>query len=344
VAFLPREGNRPPKLPFSPYCLNVLKAICHSAESGWVTVSDLDRVSDLRAEKGNVLWAEAPVAHLTEEDVALIAEEFGLHPLAVEDAVHTRQRPKFEEYENHLFLVMHQLDELNDQLEATQIACFVGPRYVLLLHAGADRTLQEAKRRWKDDEARVTHAADLVHTLVDVVVDDYQVHADRLENETEEIEEIVLNQPHARIDHQLYSLKQQLARLRRYVTPAGRLLDSVLSPNTEKGLSPETAALFNDVHDHLLRIADEIRNVDDLVQAVLDLSRGEQSRALNEVTKQLSGWAAIFAVATLIAGVYGMNFTLIPWGGQVEGFWFAIVLMGLLAVTLYLFFKKRNWL
>jgi magnesium transporter len=322
----------------------VLKAICHSAESGWVTVSDLDRVSDLRAEKGNVLWAEAPVAHLTEEDVALIAEEFGLHPLAVEDAVHTRQRPKFEEYENHLFLVMHQLDELNDQLEATQIACFVGPRYVLLLHAGADRTLQEAKRRWKDDEARVTHAADLVHTLVDVVVDDYQVHADRLENETEEIEEIVLNQPHARIDHQLYSLKQQLARLRRYVTPAGRLLDSVLSPNTEKGLSPETAALFNDVHDHLLRIADEIRNVDDLVQAVLDLSRGEQSRALNEVTKQLSGWAAIFAVATLIAGVYGMNFTLIPWGGQVEGFWFAIALMGLLAVTLYLFFKKRNWL
>lgn len=322
----------------------MLKAICHSAESGWVTVSDLDRVSDLRAEKGNVLWAEAPVAHLTEEDVALIAEEFGLHPLAVEDAVHTRQRPKFEEYENHLFLVMHQLDELNDQLEATQIACFVGPRYVLLLHAGADRTLQEAKRRWKDDEARVTHAADLVHTLVDVVVDDYQVHADRLENETEEIEEIVLNQPHARIDHQLYSLKQQLARLRRYVTPAGRLLDSVLSPNAEKGLSPETAALFNDVHDHLLRIADEIRNVDDLVQAVLDLSRGEQSRALNEVTKQLSGWAAIFAVATLIAGVYGMNFTLIPWGGQVEGFWFAIALMGLLAVTLYLFFKNRNWL
>jgi magnesium transporter len=322
----------------------VLKAICHSAESGWVTVSDLDRVSDLRAEKGNVLWAEAPVAHLTEKDVALIAEEFGLHPLAVEDAVHTRQRPKFEEYENHLFLVMHQLDELNDQLEATQIACFVGPRYVLLLHAGADRTLQEAKRRWKDAEARVTHAADLVHTLVDVVVDDYQVHADRLENETEEIEEIVLNQPHARIDHQLYSLKQQLARLRRYVTPAGRLLDSVLSPNTEKGLSPETAALFNDVHDHLLRIADEIRNVDDLVQAVLDLSRGEQSRALNEVTKQLSGWAAIFAVATLIAGVYGMNFTLIPWGGQVEGFWFAIALMGLLAVTLYLFFKNRNWL
>jgi magnesium transporter len=322
----------------------VLKALCHSAETGWITVSNLDRVSDLRAVKGNLLLAEAEIDHLTEDDIALISEEFGLHFLAVEDALHTRQRPKFEEYEKHLFLVMHQLDEINNQLEATQLACFVGHRYALVLHAGAHRTLQEVKKRMQAEGARVSNAAELVHVLVDVVVDDYQDHADRLENETEELEEMILDRPQARIDHQLYSLKQQLARLRRYVIPAGRLLDWVLSPSSEKGFSRETAELFNDVHDHLLRIADQIRNVDDLVQAVLELSRGEKAQALNEVTKQLSGWAAIFAVATLIAGIYGMNFELVPWGGRLAGFWFATTLMVALAAALYVYFKKRNWL
>jgi magnesium transporter len=339
------QATRPRERAISPYCLNVLKAVCHSAENGWEGVPDLARLSDLRAVEGNLLWAEADVADLSEEDVSVIAEEFGLHPLAVEDAVHTRQRPKFEMYDNHLFLVMHQLDEVDEQLEATQLACFIGHRFVLVLHAGADRTLQEAKRRWNEDHPNIDNAKHLVHTLVDVVVDDYQDHADRLESEAEEIEEIVLNAPNARIAHQLYSVKQQLARLRRYVIPARRLLDWILDPDTiKKGFSDQTAALFNDVHDHLLRIADQIRNVDDITQAVMDLSRGEQQRALNEVTKQLSAWAAIFAVGTLIAGVYGMNFELWPWGGRIEGFWFAIALMAFLGITLYVYFKKRSWL
>jgi magnesium transporter len=322
----------------------MLKAVCHSAENGWETVANLDRLSDLREVPGNVLWAEADVADLHEDDVGLIAEEFGLHPLAVEDAVHTRQRPKFERYDTHFFLVTHQLDETNGQLEATQLACFIGDRYVLTLHAGAFRTLDEAKKRWTEDAASIATPAHLVHVLTDVVVDDYQHIADRLEHNVEEIEEIILAVPQASVGQQIYALKQQLARLRRYVLPGSRQIDWLLESDVRSFLTPETATLFNDVRDHLLRIADQIHNIDDISQAVIDLSRGEQTRALNEVTKKLSAWAAIFAVGTLIAGVYGMNFELFPFDGRIHGFWFALGAMVLSGIALYFYFKKRDWI
>jgi magnesium transporter len=307
-------------------------------------VENLDRLSDLRQESGNVLWAEADVSNLTEDDVAMIAEEFGLHPLAVEDAMSTRQRPKIESYEGHQFIVFHQLDEVADQLEATQIACFVGERYVLTIHAGAERVIKAAKDRWNanEDSARTPDA--LLHTLFDVVVDEYQDIADRLEQTMEDLEEIALESPGAPIQRQLYSVKQNLSRMRRYVLPATRVLDWTLDPASKRVTDEAMQALFRDVHDHLTRITDEIRNVDDLSQAVLDLTRAEQATSLSEVSRRLTAWAAIFAVLTLIAGIYGMNFELVPKDQTLYGFWIAIAIMVACGAGLFTYFKRRGWL
>jgi magnesium transporter len=322
----------------------MLMAVCHSTDEGWSEIHDLERVSDLREVRGNLLWAEADVADLTHEDVETIAEEFGLHELAVEDAVHTRQRPKLETYESHLFLVVHELNEEDGQLEAAQLASFVAENYVLTIHAGATRTISEAKTRWREQERTLENPSQLVHTLLDVIVDDYQSIADRLENEIEELEEIVLEAPRTPVQKQLYSLKQRVARLRRFAIPATRLLDWVTKPEGKQPFAAEQVHLFRDVHDHLLRISDQIRNVDDLAQAVLDLTQSAHAHALNEVSKKLSAWAAIFAVETLIAGVYGMNFELVPFSGEVEGFWFAVALMLVSGVALFGFFRRRDWL
>jgi magnesium transporter len=322
----------------------MLMAVCHSTDEGWSEIHDLERVSDLREVRGNLLWAEADVANLTHEDVETIAEEFGLHELAVEDAVHTRQRPKLETYESHLFLVVHELDEQDGQLEAAQLASFVAENYVLTIHAGATRTISEAKTRWREQERTLENPSQLVHTLLDVIVDDYQSIADRLEDEIEELEEIVLETPRTPVQKQLYSLKQQVARLRRFAIPATRLLDWVTKPEGKKPFAAEQIHLFRDVYDHLLRISEQIRNVDDLAQAVLDLTQSAHAQALNEVSKKLSAWAAIFAVETLIAGVYGMNFELVPYSGEVEGFWFAVALMLVSGVALFGFFRRRDWL
>jgi magnesium transporter len=250
-----------------------------------------------------------------------------------------------------MFIVLQQLDEQDGQLEPVQIACFVGSRYVLTVHAGATRTLDEAKKRWEEAPEGWAHPAHLLHTVIDVVVDDYQEIADKLESEIEELEELALETQHQRsrdvgraIQHRLYSVKQRVGRLRRFVFPGARLLEWVTEPVTEKPFSGETAELFRDVHDHLIRITEQVRNVDDLSSAVLELVRSEQAEVLNEINKKLAGWAAIFGVGTLIAGVYGMNFSLLPATGSRFGFWFAIGLTLVITIGMYANFKRRDWL
>jgi magnesium transporter len=323
----------------------MLMAVCHSEAGDWTNVEDLGRLSDLRQKQGNLLWAEADVRTLTEDDIRTIAEEFDLHPLAVEDATHSRQRPKLESYEHHLFLVLHQLDEVDGQLEPRQISCFVGLRHVLTLHEGAERTLEQAKARWHEQhEGFGEGSAFLTHTLMDTIVDDYQKIADKLEGEIEDLEDIVLTAPTAPIQRQLYSLKQRTARLRRFVFPLQRVLNSMLDDSHEDRIPISTRELFSDVLDHVLRIADQVRNIEDLATAAIDLQRAESAQALNDVTKKLTAWAAIIAIPTLISGIYGMNLGLVPHPGSRPGFWWVLAFMVGLVTLMYFYFKKKTWI
>ena len=331
-------------------------ATCHTDEAGWAQVENLAQLSDLRAQ-GKLVWAEADIANLEADDVALIAEEFDLHHLAVEDAVHLRQRPKLDVFDSHMFIVMHQLDEEDGQVEATQIASFVGDHYVLTLHAGAQKSLYEARQRWSlmPEEVR-RQPATLLYMLLDAIVDDYQALADKIESEVESLEELALEmvdvdastrmsrQADVPIQRQLYSIKQRLARLRRYAMPSERVVATLIEAHVVRQIPREVAPLLGDVHDHVLRIEDQIRNADELTAAVLELRRSEQANALNEVTKRLTGWAAIIAVPTLISGVYGMNFALVPDEGQIFGFWFALSMIAVSVTTLYVYFKRKGWI
>jgi magnesium transporter len=332
----------------------MLLAICHDRETGWQRVSELARISDLRSQ-GSIVWAEADVKDLTDEDVALIAEEFSLHELAVEDAVTLRQRPKCETFPDHMFIVLHQLNEEDGQLEPTQLAMFVGDHYILVLHGGATRTLEEARRRWKEEADGDITPAWMLHLLIDTVVDEYQEIADDLEQEIEELEELTLESldmpTRARIafvndgsmQRRLYSVKQRSSRMRRYGHPAARLVQDLLADQTSIQVNRELAPRYADIKDHALRIGDQATSVDTLTDALLDLRRGEQAGTLNEVTKKLTAWAAIIAVPTLISSLYGMNFYLYPRLGR-SGFWFALTLMVVVSLGLYVFFKRRRWL
>lgn len=322
----------------------MLKAVCHSGEGRWTDVEDFSTVSDLIAEGQKLIWAQADLADLTEENIQRVADELGLHPLAVEDAMKPRQRPKLEMYDNHLFVISHQLDLIDDQLEARQIASFVGARFVLTVHQSAERALSDAFRRLQSfTSAENRGVSVIVQAILDAVVDDYQAIADRLEVEIEELEDLALSNPHAPLQNRLYGVKQQTARLRRYVIPGERVLADVVGGRIPVA-TERTRAFFRDIHDHLLRIGDEIRNIEDLVNAVVELQRAEQTSALNEVIKRLTSWAAIIAVPTLIASTYGMNFRLVPRDQSIHGFWFAIGTMAASVVGLYVFFKRRGWI
>jgi len=320
----------------------MLQALTYRDER-WVDVEDISTISDL-VDSEALVWAYADVRMLERRDLETIQEEFGLHPLAVEDATETRQRPKFEVYENHLFAVSHQLDVVEDHMEARQIACFVGKHWVLTLHDGAERTIKEATSRCIRIPKPVDRGPSFVmHALLDTVVDDYQRITDELEDEVEDLEETLLSSPTTEAGKQIYSVKQRLARSRRYVQPGSRVLSTFVESNQQAAPS-ETAAYFRDVLDHLLRITDQLRNVEDLTDALIELRRNEQAHAQTDITKRLTGWAAIIAVPTLIASFYGMNFKLLPREATFGGFYFALGGMIASAIGLFIFFKKRDWI
>jgi magnesium transporter len=326
----------------------MLTAIYHSPEGGWQEVTDLSIISNLCEQSGARVWAEADITTLTRQDIATIAEEFGLHELAVEDATGTNERPKLEEYDKHMFVVVHELQTRDGQLEPAQIACFIGTRFVLALHSGAARTMEESKRRLRAAKGEIWGGSTfLMHTLLDTIVDDYQRIADNVEAEVEKLEEQLLADPRSPAQTRLYTVKQREARFRRYVLPVSRMLSSVVEGEgvgaSIRLVDTHFGAQFRDVLDHTLRITDQVRSVEDLSDALIDLVRVEATNAQNEVTKRLTGWAAIIAVPTYIASVYGMNYQLIPRHEEV-GFFFALGLMATSAVGLYAFFKRRGWI
>ncbi len=322
--------------------LPAMRAMCRT-DGEWKDVDDLDDLSDLCLDTNNLVWAEVDTAQMPDGLLEVLTEEFSLHPLAVEDALNGRQRPKLERYPGHLFLVLQQLDEVEGQLEPSQIACFVGPNWVFALHTGATATMAESHRRWGSTEIDFLDGSmALLHTILDVTVDGYQNIGDRLEARIEDLEDIALDTFNPPLQKQIYQAKQQLARMRRYALPAGRALEDLMA--ADASMTKEARHYFGDISDHMSRINQQVGQLDDLLQAVLDLVRGEQAQALNEVTKKLTSWAAIIAVPTFIASVYGMNVHLLPDGNGIINFF--VILLGMFGTAAYLYFtfKKKGWL
>jgi magnesium transporter len=274
-----------------------------------------------------------------------VLESHGVHSLVAEDAANPRQRPKIERYDEHLFLVLHELDERDGQLEACQVAAILTDQYVLIVHHGAERMIQSLR-------ARVDRDPDLppLYLILDATVDEYEFIANGLEDEVERLEEDALEASgHARVEEvvdqaELYSVKQKVSRLRRYALPVERVMAAITGGEAGRSLDEATRHLFQDVHDHTLRLNAQIRNIDDLSGAVLDLIQSEQADTLNMINKKLSAWAAIFAAWAVITGFYGMNLDLEPEEQTVFGFWFVFTLMGLVGLGLFYVFKRRKWL
>jgi magnesium transporter len=322
----------------------MLRAARYNTDDGWKEIGHVEDVSDLRHERnGFLFWAREDIRELSEEDIALIQEEFDLPETAVIAAMAARGRPKIEPFEDDIFAVLYQLDEEDEQLEAVQLAVFVGSDFVLILHAGAERTLKKAESILRSaDSLDGPHR--LLYVLFDVMINDYQDTVDGLEDEVEELEDIILSAPDAPVQRQLYRLKQQLARLRRYALPWPRLIEETLQADSAFGNISVNTENLRFLRDRLLRIRDQVSNVEELAQALIDLTRSEQGTRLNEQNRKLAAWAAVFAVATVIGGIYGMNFQLVPGNETLFGFWFAIGLIAASTGGLYLYFKRKDWL
>jgi magnesium transporter len=278
-------------------------------------------------------------------ELAAMQEEFGLHDLAVEDARHGHQRAKIDEYGDSLFVVLPTVEVDGDALTTGEVDVFVGPNYLLSVRTGTHQGFASVRARCEREPELLTHgAAYVLYALMDAVVDRYFPVIDALEAELETSEEGIFAGGPARVSVEaLYGLKRKLTTLQHAVRP---LLEA--SAKLFGGRVPRICAglqeYYRDVYDHLQRLNQSIDSLREMVTTAMSVNLSLISLQENETTKRLASYAALIAVPTLIAGLYGMNFEHMPelrWA-----FGYPVAVGGMLAVDAYLFFRlrKAGWL
>lgn len=308
-------------------------------------IADIAReeIHDYLARNDCVVWVAVrdPEAHELEH----LEEEFGLHPLAVEDAQNGHQRPKFEEYGDSLFLVMHMIEPDGDELRVGEVDIFVGRNYVLSVRMRSQRNFQDVRARCELEPELMRHGTGyILYALMDAVVDRYFPILDTIETKLEAIEDHIFagTSPRANIEA-LYDLKQQLMTLKHATAP---LLEA--SSKLYGGRVPQVCSglgeYFRDVADHLGRINQNIDSTREMVTTAISVNLSMITLQENEVTKRLAGYAALVAVPTMIAGIYGMNFDHMPELKWVWGYPLALGSMVVIDVYLFYRFRKAKWL
>jgi magnesium transporter len=305
---------------------------------------ELGRVRKLATEPGDFVWVG--LHEPSQEELATVEEEFGLHPLAVEDAFNAHQRPKLERYEHTLFLTLKSLwyvDE-NDAVETGEINMFVGADFVVVVRHGSGSELHSARRDLEAKTAVLTHGPSaVVYAVCDRVVDGYLSVMSSLEEDVDEVETSVFSPERTNDSERIYTLKREIAEARRAVLPLRepmRRFATGAVPGIEEGSAP----FFRDVLDHLNQAAETVDGLDQLLSTAFDAHLAQISVQQNEDMRKISAGAAIVVVPTLIAGVYGMNFTHMPELSWRLGYPYAILLMAGCCVVLWMWFKRSGWL
>jgi magnesium transporter len=279
------------------------------------------------------------------DELALLKEEFDLHELAVEDAQNGHQRPKIDEYGSSLFIVMHLIEPSGTELNTGQLSIFVGPQYIVSVRRGIQGGFADVRRRCEQEPELLKHgSAYVLYALMDTVVDRYFPVMDSLAAEIEGIEERIFGGQTTRQQIEaLYSLKRKLMTVDHATQPllevTGKLHGGRVPPICS-GLQD----YFRDVFDHVMRLKQLSDNLRDMATTAMSVNLSLLTLQDNEVTKRLAAYAALVALPTLIAGVYGMNFSNMPELRWQYGYPAAILSMVLIDLYLVYRFRKAKWM
>jgi magnesium transporter len=295
-----------------------------------------------------------------EEEFASVAKEFGLHELAVEDAIEAHQRPKLERYGDTLFVVLRAaryIDE-SETVEFGEIHVFVGTDFVVTVRHGEAPHVREVRRQMEGQPDLLRRGpAAILYAIMDRVVDDYEPVVEGLQNDIDEIETEVFS-ANAGVSRRIYELSREVIEFQRAVQPLPGMLSALIADFEDYGVDPELQRYLRDVQDHAIRVTDQVAGFRELLQnilsvnlAIVGLQQNEEVKVLSEAAieqndqvKRISAWAAILFAPTLVGTVYGMNFRYMPELNWTLGYPFALMLMLAVSVSLYVVFKRRGWL
>jgi magnesium transporter len=301
-------------------------------------------------ERGGFVWLG--LFEPTEAELGSIAQRYRLHPLAVEDAVYAHQRPKLEQYDDALFMVLktaryvehEHLTATSEVVDTGEVMVFLGASYVITVRHGEHGGLSDLRSRLEEQPDLLCHGpSSVLYAVADLVVDTFVEVASAVDEDVEELEASVFSPERTDDIGRLYQLKRELMSLRRAVAPLEVPLQKLAERQVE--VVPDAMrSYFRDVLDHAIRVRDQVATLDELLTSILQASLARTSLADNEDTRKISAWAAMIAVPTLITGVYGMNFEFMPELQWHYGYLFVLLVIVLACLALYRGFKRNGWL
>lgn len=323
----------------------MISTICLNSQSKQFTYNlPTADIGDYCLREQNVVWVD--VNDPSSQDFLDLAEEFKFHPLSIEDCRHPHQRPKIEEYKGYYFIVLYeaQLAGPTDRLELRELNIFLGANYVVTVHSRPIRAIETAKRLWSEWTDRSEHGAGLLaYLLFDAIIDDYLPLLDILSERVDGLEDEIFTDFKPESLQSVFRIKKQLLHLRRCVTPL-RDVFNVMLRREQPIFAREIYVYFQDVFDHLIRVADTIDTLRDMLGSTIDAYLSVSSNRVNLVMKRLTSISTILMSVTLIAGIYGMNFDFMPELRWRYGYVFALSSMVIIGLVIYLYLKKSKWI
>ncbi|CAM5629526.1 MULTISPECIES: magnesium/cobalt transporter CorA [Streptomyces] len=313
---------------------------------------DLSDALDEARSAGGFVWIG--LHEPSEQEFELVTKEFGLHPLAVEDALKAHQRPKLEVYDDSLFVVLKPVvyEPDSDAVSTGEVMLFLGDAFVVTVRHGVGSPLKAVRERLEREPKLLGKGPTAVlYAVADAVVDHYLEVATELGTDLEELEAEVFSPDGGGsrgTASRIYTFKRQVLEFRRATVPLSMPMARLAGVGTSGGTVPfvndRARPFFRDVNDHLVRVNESVEGLDRLVSDVLSAHLAQMSVRQNDDMRKISAWAAMAAVPTMIAGIYGMNFDHMPELHWVWSYPAVIVVMAVLEVLLYRTFKRRGWL
>jgi len=308
-------------------------------------VKSIDNCFPLK-DKPAITWINVDGVHKL-DNIEQVGKQLKIHPLALEDIVHTGQRPKMEDFEDYLFIVLNMLqyDEKVNEIKTEQVSLILGSNFVVSFQEDEGDVFGLIRERIRADRGRTRKmGADyLAYSLIDAIVDHYFKVLEKVGEQIEDIEDELVKNPTPEVLHTIHSLKRELIYLRKSVWPLREVISRLErweSPLIDKSID----IYLRDVYDHTIQVIDALETFRDMLSGMLDIYLSSVSNRMNEVMKVLTIIATIFIPLTLIAGIYGMNFRYMPELESPWGYPMVYVVMLAVGVVMMVYFRRKKWL
>lgn len=293
-----------------------------------------------------VTWINIEGLHETEL-IAKLGKHYGIHPLVLEDVLHTEHRPKVEYYDDYLFVVLKMIyfDEESSTISTEQLSIILKGSTVITFQEMPGDIFSPVRNRIENSIGRIRNSgADyLAYSLMDALIDNYFITIDKLAEVIDDLEEDLVNDPTRKTLNYIYELKKEVLYLSRYVRPVREVV-SILSREESPLIVNSTRLYFRDLYDHIIHVIDMVDIFRDLIADMLDTYLSLTSNRMNEIMKVLTVMASIFIPLTFLAGIYGMNFDMMPELHWYWGYPLVLSVMVIVAFGMLFYFKRRNWL